>query len=138
MAANDLNRWQGIGHLGRDPEMSYLPTGTGLTKVSIAVNRSFTKNGQLVKETTWINLEFWGKLAEIANTYLHKGSKIYVDGTLKIKNYQKDGQNKTWVSVSVETLKMLGNSGSGDAVEYTQQEESSDTIEMTPDDEIPF
>jgi single-strand DNA-binding protein len=72
-----------IGHLGTEPEMRYSPSGQPVTNFSVAANRKY-KNaaGQTVKETTWFKVSAWGKLAEACNSYLHKGSLVYVEGRL--------------------------------------------------------
>ncbi len=72
-----------IGRLGTDPEMRYSPSGQPVTNFSVATNRKY-KNaaGQTVKETTWFKVSAWGKMAEACNSYLHKGSLVYVEGRL--------------------------------------------------------
>ena len=72
-----------IGNLGRAPEMRYTPNGTPVTNFSVATNRTYTNaNGEKVQETVWFRVSAWGKLAEITNQYLHKGSKVLVEGRL--------------------------------------------------------
>ena len=73
-----------VGNLGKDPEMSYRPDGTALTKFSVAVNRK----RQDQELTDWYNVTAWGKLAETANQYLHKGSKVLVNGRLESREYE--------------------------------------------------
>jgi single-strand DNA-binding protein len=73
-----------IGYLGRDPEMRYMPNGDPVTSFSVATDRSYNdKNGQRVKETTWFRVSVFGKQADNANTYLHKGSMVLVEGRLR-------------------------------------------------------
>lgn len=71
-----------IGHLGRNPEMRFLPNGQPVTSFSVAVDRAFTRNGEKVKETLWFNVSAFGKLAESCNTYLAKGKQVYIEGRL--------------------------------------------------------
>lgn len=72
-----------IGHLGKDPEMRYTPVGQPITQFSVATSRKYTNNnGELVQETTWFRINAWGKQGEACNQYLHKGSKVYVEGRL--------------------------------------------------------
>lgn len=72
-----------IGNLGRDPEMRYTPNGQAVTSFSVATSRQYTSNnGQMVKETTWFRISVWGKQAETCNQYLHKGSKVLIEGRL--------------------------------------------------------
>lgn len=80
-----MNRITLIGNLGRDPEMRYFDSGKMKTSFSIAVKRT--------KEITdWINIECWGKTAEIAAEYLRKGNKVGIDGSLFFDSYEKDGK----------------------------------------------
>ncbi len=72
-----------VGNLGKDPEMRYTPAGQAVTNFSLASNRQYNDaSGQLVKETIWFRVSTWGKQAETVNQYLHKGSKVLVEGRL--------------------------------------------------------
>jgi single-strand DNA-binding protein len=72
-----------IGRLGADPEMRYTPSGQPIANFPVATNRKY-KNaaGETVKETTWFKVSAWGKLAEACNSFIHKGSQVYVEGRL--------------------------------------------------------
>lgn len=72
-----------IGNLGKEPEMRYTPSGQPVTTLSVATNRRYSgANGQPVKETAWFRVTVWGKQAETCNQFLHKGSKVLVEGRL--------------------------------------------------------
>jgi len=72
-----------VGHLGRDPEMRYTPSGTAVTNFSVAVSRKFTgKDGKAVEKTKWFRVTAWGKLAETCNQYLAKGRQVLVAGEI--------------------------------------------------------
>ena len=72
-----------VGNLGKEPEMRYTPSGQPVTTLSVATNRRYANNsGQPVKETTWFRVTVWGKQAETCNQFLHKGSKVLVEGRL--------------------------------------------------------
>jgi len=87
-----VNKFTGIGNLGRDPETRFTAEGTAVTNISIAITEKYKdKNGNQKEVTEWVNIAFFGKLAEIAGQYLQKGSKIYVEGKLKTDKYEKDG-----------------------------------------------
>jgi single-strand DNA-binding protein len=84
-----------IGHLGRDPEMRYTPSGKSVTVFPVASNEQFTNgNGDTVKVTTWFRCEAWGRQAEICNQFLRKGSKVMVEG--KLKPDPKTGRPEIW------------------------------------------
>ena len=83
-----------IGHLGKEPEMRYTPSGQAVTSFNVATNREYTNDaGTKVKETTWFRVAAWGKLAEICNQFLHKGSMVLVEGRLTADTY---GNPRIW------------------------------------------
>src|ERR1700682_1241560 len=98
-----------IGNLGRDPEMNYTPSGVAVTKFSLAVSRSYkTSTGEKRDETEWFNIVAWNKLAETCNTYLHKGSKVYIEGRLTQRKYtDKSGVERTALDVIANDMEML-------------------------------
>ena len=78
-----LNKVQIIGHLGRDPEMRYTPSGRPVTTFTVAVSRTWnTGDGERHSETEWFNVVAWGNLAEICKQYLTKGQQVYIEGRL--------------------------------------------------------
>jgi len=98
-----------IGNLGRDPEMSYTPSGTAWTKFSLAVSRTYKgQNGERQTETEWFNIVAWNKLAEIANKFLQKGHKVYVEGRLSQRKYTDSNHvERTVVEVVINEMEML-------------------------------
>jgi single-strand DNA-binding protein len=104
-----LNKIMLIGNLGRDPEMNYTPSGTAVTKFSLAVSRSRKSNtGERQEETEWFNIVAWDKLAEICNQYLHKGSKVYIEGRVQQRKYtDKNGIERYAFDVVVSDMEML-------------------------------
>ena len=95
------------GNLGRDPEMKYTPAGDALTKFSVASNRSWTKDGEKHEETTWFNVECWRGLAEVCNQYLHKGSKVLIDGRMACDQYEKDGSTVYYWKIVARDVEFL-------------------------------
>jgi single-strand DNA-binding protein len=106
-----LNRCDFIGNLGSDPESRYTPGGTCVTKCSIACNDKWKdkESGEMKEHTEWVNLEFWGRLGEIAAEYLKKGSPVYVSGQLRTDRYTpKDGgPEKFFTKVRVRDMQLL-------------------------------
>jgi len=115
-----LNKIMLIGNLGKDPEMNYTPSGIAITKFSLAVNRiTKSSTGEKEKETEWFNIVAWQKLAETCNQYLHKGSKVYIEGRLTQRKYtDKNGIDRWMVEVIANEMQMLNSkpaqSGSSD------------------------
>lgn len=104
-----LNKIMLIGNLGRDPEMNYTPSGTAVTKFSLAVSRnSKSSTGERQEETEWFNIVAWQQLAETCNTYLRKGMKVYIEGRLSQRKYtDRDGNQRTAVEVIANNMEML-------------------------------
>src|SRR5438477_7441451 len=98
-----------IGNLGRDPEMNVTSDGTPFTRFSLAVSRSYkTNTGERREETEWFNIVAWRQLAETCNTYLHKGSKVYIEGRLTQRKYtDKNGIDRWMVEVVANDMEML-------------------------------
>lgn len=98
-----------VGHLTRDIELRYTQSGAAIGSSGIAVTRKYTLNGEKREETCFIDITFFGKLSEIANQYLGKGSKLLVEGRLKFDQWtDNNGQNRSKHTVAVENMEMLG------------------------------
>ncbi|GAC1567851.1 MAG: hypothetical protein NVS3B14_15160 [Ktedonobacteraceae bacterium] len=104
-----LNKIMLIGNLGRDPELQVTSDGTPVTKFSLAVNRvTKTGSGERKEETEWFNIVAWRQLAEICEKYLHKGSKVYIEGRITQRKYtDREGVQRTAVDVIANDMKML-------------------------------
>lgn len=99
-----------IGHLGNAPEVKNTQSGKKLARFSIATNEIYRNSkGEKVKETTWHTLVAWGKIADIVEKYLNKGSEVAVEGKLISRSYDKEGIKKYITEVEVGELLMLGN-----------------------------
>ena len=104
------NKVQLIGNLGKIPEIKQTETGKKLVKFSVATNETYTNlKGEKVKETQWHNLVAWGKLADVAEKYLNKGSEIAIEGKLITRDYtDKEGNKKYITEIQVNELLLLG------------------------------
>lgn len=133
-----VNKFIGIGNLGRDPEMRVMPSdGKYVTNISIAITESYKdKEGKKQEVTEWVNVVFFGKLAEIAGQYLKKGSKVYVEGKLKTEKYQKDGQDRYITKVIANSMQMLS---SAERTEKTSEQEETRNVDISSiESDIPF
>lgn len=104
-----------IGHLGRDPEMRYTPSGDSVTSFSVASSRRYrTAAGEQREETMWFNVSAWGRIGETCNQYLTKGRQVYLEGNLSNRIYQgNDGQPRVSNDVRVTDVQFLSQGGGG-------------------------
>jgi len=150
--ARGVNKVILIGNLGRDPEYRSSPSGVGVANVTIATSESWRdrSSGELQERTEWHRVVFFGKVADIAQQYLHKGSKVYVEGRLQTRKWQdQSGQDRYTTEIVANEMQMLDSRGGGDvAYEPRQRSESqppktADSAASGPssewvDDDIPF
>jgi len=97
-----LNRVQLIGRLGKDPEGRYTPTGKQVTTFSLAVSNRWKSKGETKEYTEWINVEAWGRLGEVCQEYLKKGSLVYIEGRLKTDRYEDKGEQRYFTKVNTQ------------------------------------
>ena len=99
-----------VGNLGRDPEIRYMPSGEPVANITIATSSKYkNKSGEMVEETEWHRVTFFGKLAEIVGQYLKKGRSVYVEGRIKTRKYtDKDGIEKYATDIIGNEMQMLG------------------------------
>jgi len=118
MAGKSLNKVQLIGHLGKDPELSYTASGVAVAKYSIATNERWKdQEGNVQERTEWHNIVAWRKLAEICGQYLKKGSKVYLEGKLQTRSWddKNTGVKRYTTEIIADDLIMLDSKGAGDA-----------------------
>ncbi|MFZ0708827.1 MAG: single-stranded DNA-binding protein [Terrimicrobiaceae bacterium] len=111
-----LNKVMLIGNVTRDPEVKYTPKGSAVADVGLAINRSYTnQSGEKVEEVTYVDVELWGRLAEIAGEYAKKGRPIFVEGRLRIDSWEdkQSGQKRNRLKVVGEGLQLLGSRSGG-------------------------
>ena len=147
-----FNRVILVGNLTRDPDIKYIPSGTAVSEIGLAVNDRVKKGNEWVDETTFVDITLWGRTAEVANEYLSKGSSILIEGRLKLDTWEKDGQKRSKMRVVAERMQMLGakgggggggRSGSGGSRPAREDDPFSAPAEEyipsgPPDDDIPF
>lgn len=115
VAMASYNRVILVGNLTRDPELRYIPSGTAVAEVGLAVNdRRKNASGEWVEETTFVDVTLWARTAEVASEYLSKGSPVLIEGRLKLDTWQtNDGQKRSKLKVVCERMQMLGGRGGG-------------------------
>lgn len=103
-----------VGNLGRDPELKHLPSGQAICQFSIVTSESYTdRAGQKQEKTEWHRIVVWEKLAEVCARFLGKGSKVYVEGKLQTREYEKDGQKHYQTEIVAREVKFLSEKKAG-------------------------
>jgi single-strand DNA-binding protein len=124
MSSRGVNKVILIGNLGNEPDVRYMPSGDAVANVSVATSEAWKdKNtGEMQERTEWHRVVFFGKIAEVVKQYLHKGSKIYVEGKLRTRKWQgQDGQDRYTTEVVVDingTMQMLDSRPGGGTADY--------------------
>ncbi len=115
MATRGVNKVILIGNLGNDPESRSFPNGDAITNISVATSETWKdKNtGEMREKTEWHRVVFFRRLAEIAAQYLKKGSKVYIEGKLQTRQWEKDGQKHYSTEILGDQMQMLDSRGEG-------------------------
>jgi len=102
-----------VGNLGADPETRYMPSGDAVTNIRVATTDRYKDkaSGEMKEATEWHRIAFFGRLAEIAGEYLKKGSSVYIEGRLKTRQWEKDGQKQYSTEIVAEQMQMRGGRG---------------------------
>ncbi|HET8667114.1 MAG TPA: single-stranded DNA-binding protein [Terriglobales bacterium] len=148
-----------VGHLGKDPEVKYTPSGTAVASFSVATSERFKdKDGNWQDRTEWHNVVLWQRLAEIAGEYLKKGRQVYIEGRLQTRSWddKNTGEKKYRTEVVGNDIVLLGGGGQGSGSEqgggysrrapasndsgFDQRSTSDDAAHSTQitDEDIPF
>ena len=120
-----LNRVQLIGNLGKDPESKFTPTGKKVAHFSLAVSQRWKTGGETKEYTEWVNIEAWGRLGEVCQEYLKKGSLVYLEGRLKTEKYEDKGETKYFTKVVALSLQFLDKKKTDEPM-LTVDEEAAD------------
>lgn len=150
-----------LGNLTRDPELRYIPSGTPVCDIGLAVNdRRKSSSGEWVDETTFVDVTCWARTAEVVSEYLSKGSPVLIEGRLKLDTWESsDGKKQSKLRVVCEKMQMVGPRGGGSGgggggggrgyparqdSEYSQTEppasehQDQGPASSPPEDDIPF
>ena len=134
-----------VGNVGKDPEIKYTPSGVALAKFSLATNERFKdKSGEWQDRTEWHNVLAWQRLAEIVGEYVHKGSKLYIEGKLQSSSWEdrNSGEKKYRTEIVARDLVLLGPPETGADADRDRAEDEREPVhagagEITNED-IPF
>ncbi len=116
-----------IGNLGADPEIRYTPSGVAVANFTIATTEKFKgKDGQMQDQTEWHRIVAWNRLAEICGEYLHKGSKVYIEGKIQTRKWKdQNGNDKYTTEIIAREMKMLSARGGSEQESYGGYQDSS-------------
>jgi single-strand DNA-binding protein len=140
--ARGVNKVILIGNLGKDPEVRYMPSGSAVANVTIATSEQWKdkQSGERQERTEWHNVVFFNRLAEIAGEYLKKGSKVYIEGSLRTRKWQdkNTGADRYTTEIVASDMQMLDSRGGegGGQRQHPPREEAM--AEPDLDDDIPF
>lgn len=146
---SSLNKAMIIGRLGQDPEVRYTQSNTAVANMSIATSERYKDSqGEWKENTEWHRVVAWGRLAEICQEYLKKGSQVYVEGPIQTRQWEdKEGQTRYTTEIKALTLTMLDSKGSGGSGDVPKQPKGSQPVSSSVDlnedlddidDDLPF
>ena len=143
MARSGINKVILVGNLGKDPDMRYTAGGDAVANLSIATSESWNDNqtGEKKEKTEWHRVVFFRRIAEVCGEYLKKGSSVYIEGSLRTRDWEDDqGNNRYTTEIIGRDMQMLGGRRSEDNMDQSPQMNSSSPQpeEGLIDDEIPF
>lgn len=151
--ARGINKVIIVGNLGADPEVRYMPSGGAVTNVTVATSESWKdkQSGEAQERTEWHRVVFFNRLAEIAGEYLRKGSKIYLEGSLRTRKWQDQAGVERYtteiVGSEMQMLDSRGGAGGAPSAPSRSQERAESQMRSEPvpapmseefDDDIPF
>ncbi len=142
----NLNRVLIIGTLTRDPELKYLPNGTACAQIGMAINRAYTQDGEKREETTFVDVELWGRTAELAGEYLKKGKPVFIEGRLKLDTWddKQTDQKRSKMKVVAETMQFIGGRDQAAPTptpsggQRTMPKPKASDPDLDPEDSVPF
>ena len=129
-----------LGNLGKDPEVKRLETGKSVANFSLATSEVYkNKEGEKVTKTEWHNIVLWSPLAEIAESYLKKGSQLFLEGKISNRSYEdKEGVKKYISEVVGREITLLGKPNSNNSTEEVNPDDNSKTETKEENDDLPF
>ncbi len=131
-----------VGHVGKDPEVKHLDNGSAFARFTLATSETYkNKDGEKITNTEWHNIVVWRGLADVAEKYVKKGNKLYIEGKITSRTYEQDGATKYFSEIVGNTMQMLDtkpSSGSGGRAPVEPTEPNGEKTEELPTDDLPF
>lgn len=121
--SRSINKIILVGHVGRDPDVQTTSTGTKVAHVSLATSRRFARDGGMEERTEWHRLTLWDRNAQLAEDYIRKGDRIYIEGRMEYDSFERNGVTIPTSEVHVREVVLLGAPGSRAAAADAEEEE---------------
>lgn len=134
MASRGVNKVILVGNVGRDPETRYMPSGGAVCNLALATSETWKdKNtGQNQERTEWHRIVFFNRLAEIVNEYVRKGSKLYIEGSLRTRSWEQDGIKRYATEIVASEMQMLDSRGSASNDNYGAMNQDDQQYSQAP------
>lgn len=135
-----LNKAMIIGNLGADPEVRYTQNNTAVAKISVATTERYKdRNGEMQESTEWHRIVAWGRLAEICQEYLKKGSLVYFEGRIETSQWEdKEGQKRYTTEIRALSMQILDSKTDGRSQPVNGKSAIPETMGMEDDGDLPF
>lgn len=134
-----------LGNVGSEPEVRYVSEGVAVARFSLATSDNYTnKQGEKVENTEWHNIVVWRGLAKVVEDYVTKGMRVYIEGKISYRSYEKDGETKYITDIIANDVKILTkkseSAGSGSSSAKQKESAPAPAIPITPEegDDLPF
>lgn len=131
-----------VGHVGKDPEVKHLDNGTSFARFTLATSESYkNKDGEKITNTEWHNIVVWRGLADVAEKYVKKGNKLYLEGKITSRTYEQDGATKYFSEIVGNVMQMLDSKPPSIGSESTPTNPTEPNVEKNeelPTDDLPF
>jgi single-strand DNA-binding protein len=128
--SRSINKIILVGHIGRDPDIQTTASGAKVAHVSLATTRRFPRDGSFEERTEWHRLTLWDRLAQLAEDYVRKGDRVYVEGRMEYDSFERNGVTIPTAEVNVRELVMLGapSASRAAAEEAVEEEEAAEAV----------
>ncbi len=128
-----------IGNVGKEPEVRYLEGGVAVAKFPLATSESYkNKEGQKIEQTEWHNVVMWRGLAEVAEKWVHKGTKVYIEGKIRTRSYGEENNKKWFTEIVADNMTMLGGPRNDEQESKVPESASVDVPITQATDDLPF
>jgi single-strand DNA-binding protein len=135
-----------IGNVGNDPEIKYVKEDVPVARFRLATSETYTKDGERITNTEWHNIVAWRGLAKVVESYVRKGTQLFIEGKITTRSYDKDGETKYFTEIVADNLRLLGKRpedsssqpSSDSSTRNSRPVQDAPVNGPAPDDDLPF